>query len=288
MLNRFQFNESINQQDQGQFNASAIPVMNVELDDDIVFNNYGLQNSAVITSFVDNPAPMREVNFATLPYLDGELFNSEYFRRKRVTLKGRIIKTTQALLEAEIDTFKEAMSEPDANLDIATITGGTKRRYKATLINPEDIFQDRAQSDITTVPFTLIFDAHSGFGEDISYTNQDTTATSKEHNFTVWNTGTFEAPIWFIINLTTITGITAIELENLTTGESVTITRSFSSGELLEVDGITKTVTVNSTAVDYDGYFPQMKVGANLFKITFTGTSVTTASITSRHKNRFL
>ena len=288
MLNRFQFNESNTQLAQGGFNQMTIPEFVFEVNDDIVFNDYGLQNTSVITEYVNDQSPTREVSFARLPYLDGELFNSEYFRKKIITLKGRITKSTRALLEAELDLFKQAMCEPNAYLDIARTTAGTKRRYYATLTNPESMFIERQQSDITSVPFTLVFEAHEGFSYNKDYTNQVATGTSLITNFTVWNTGTFETPVWFIINCTTVNTITAMLIENLTTGESVLLTTAIVNGDLIEIDGITKEVTLNSTAKDFDGFFPSLAVGANLFRITFTGTSVTSATITAKMKNRYL
>jgi len=288
MFNRFQFNESVTQQNEGGFNAAAIPVSNFSLSDDIVFNNFGLQNSTYIISEIDISLPDREVNIAKLPSIDGEVFNSEYFRRKIITLDGRIFKTTQSDLETEIDLFKKAMAAENANLDIAMVTGGTKRRYKATLDNPARVFNRRRRSDITSAPFTLRFLAHKGMGEDIDFTNTPISMTAKTISTALYNTGTFEIPIWWYFIFTTVSGITAVKIENKTTGETIEITTNITSADILQVDGIERTVDLNGTTKDFDGFFPSLQPGENLIDITLTGTSASAVSITAKTKNRYL
>lgn len=288
MLNRFQFNESINQLAQAQFNASVLPVSNFSLTDDIVFNNFGLQNSTYVVSDIQISMPDRELNIAKIPALDGEIFNSEYFRRKDITLTGRLFKSSQSALETEIDLFKKAMSKAEGNLDIALVTGGTKRRYKATLQNPNSVFAGRRHSDISSVPFTLHFLAHKGLAEDIDFTNSPIAMTSKTISTVLYNTGTFEAQLWLYLIFTTVTAISAVKIENKTTGETIEITTSIASGNVLQIDGIERTVDLDGTTKDFDGFFPSLAVGENLIDITLTGTSATAVSVTAKYKNRYL
>jgi hypothetical protein len=288
MFNRFQFNESIDQQNDGQFNASVLPVSNYSLTDDIIFNNFGLQNSVYLISEVDISMPDRELNIASLPSMDGEVFNSEYLRRKIITLNGRIFQTTQALLEAEIDNFKQAMIKENGNLDIAVVTDGTKRRYKATLQNPDRIFFARKRSDISSAPFTLQFLCHNGLAEDIDFTNDGIPITSKTVSTALYNQGTFETPVWWYFICTTVSGITAIQIDNKTTGESIKMTETVSSGDVVQFDGIEKEVLLNDVVQDFDGFFPSLAPGENLIDVTFTGTSVTTVTATAKYKNRYL
>ena len=288
MLNRFQFNHSSIQLDQGGLNNAIIPVSNFSVDDDIVFNNFGLQNSIYITSDVDISAPSRELNFAKLPSMDGEVYNSDYLRRKIITLTGRIFKSTQSALETEIDNFKKAMIKANGNLDISLVTGGTKRRYIATLQNPNSIFAQRKGSDISSAPYVLQFLAHEGLAEDKTFTNQAFTVNALVFNTALYNTGTYKTPLWLYLINTTVSGITGIKVENLTTGETIEITETVSSGDVVQFDGRDKSVELNSTEVDFDGYFPSLAVGENLMQITYTGTSVTTVSATAKTKNRYL
>lgn len=242
--------------------------------DGIVFNGYSLQSTSVITTdlIVDN-YPSREFDIDNIPRGDGRIYLNDYWRTKRITLKGYIKKDTNSLLEAEIDDFKYALSAPEANLDVKI--DGVIRRFVASCTNA-DVFSGRQGYHITLVPFTLQFDCLKPFGTDTEYTVYDWLAqTGLTLNEQVENYGTAEATPVIIYNFSAASSVTGLTFTNNATSQSITITETISTGDYLRIDGENKEVTLNGSVVDYTGSFPRLDVGVNSFTSTITGTSAT-------------
>lgn len=288
MLNTYQLNGARDKVAVGILNNPYIPNLSSETNNDIVFNGYGLQNTAIITSNISMSAPSRELNLSESPSNDGEIYNSSFVRSKLITLTGRIFESSPQSLENQIDAFKKSVMAPNRNLDITPVVGGVKRRYKATLQNPNSIFAGRQGSDISTVPFNLQFLAHEGVGKDIDYKNDTFLITSLAHTTSIWSSGTWNSPLWLILNFTTVLGVTSVKIENLSTKEAIEITVDLSDGDILQIDGIEKNVEKNGETQDYDGYFPGLAPGENIFEITTTGTLVSSISATAKHKDYYL
>jgi len=288
MLNNFQLNEVRTPEITAQLNVSVLPIVISNTNNDIVFNSYGLQNSEIITSEVQPLTPGRIINTAGMPSNDGELFNSSYFKKGAVILRGRMFKNTAQELEDEIDTFKKAISQEKGNLDVSMVKGGTKRRYKATVMNFDSIFAGREKSDITTVPFSLKFLVHEGFAQDINFSSSGFTINDLEQTTALYNTGTRKCPLRLTFNFGSVNGITAILIENLTTNQSIKVTNPLVDTDILTVDGYEKTVELNGSSIDFDGYFPELNTGENLIKVTLTGTSVSSITATAKTKNYYL
>lgn len=69
------------------------------------------------------------------------------------------------------------------------------------------------------------------------------------------------------ITFSAITGGTnqAVTFGNNGTGQQISVTRTWAATDVLVVDSITRTVTVNGTAVDYSGAFPEFQTGTQAF-----------------------
>lgn len=61
------------------------------------------------------------------------------------------------------------------------------------------------------------------------------------------------------------TGSQAVSFGNNNTGQQISVNRTWTTGDVLVVDSITRTVTVNGTVVDYTGAFPEFQPGNQAF-----------------------
>lgn len=196
------------------------------------------------------------------------LLNSE-LKEKVFKMEGTITGTSISDLEGNVDEFKELITRTEKNLDIE-YAGGT-RRFVATAskINvPRDFF------NVTFVPFEVEFLCSAGVGKDIVITSDAVTAISTlDRTTTTSVSGTLSPDMKTTIEVTAASGITQVEL--LANGDKITLTASIVAGDEIVIDGGTLKVTQNGTEKAYTGIFPQFGVGANVYQLTFTGTSIT-------------
>lgn len=279
MLNTFRLNTT-------RLNTLAVDFGSAD-QDEFVFNGYSLQSDDIISSIMlDDSAPLREFETRPVQRADGEFAVGDYWRQKTVRLSGFIQKTTNALLEAEIDLMKKACAVSESNLDIKK--AGTIRRYVGTLINGQFMFQNRRGFHITTCPFELEFSCLIPFGQSVNYQSITfESQTSLDLDEQVENTGTTKALPIVVLNFGSASGVTAVSFTNNTTGESISITESVSAGDYLRFDSEMREVTINGTLVDYDGAFPDLSTGSNSITVAITGTSAT-YDLTVKAKNNYL
>jgi len=235
----------------------------------ITYNSYNLQTANIITEkILHTSAPSNEVLLQRKVRRDGSVLMSNYWTQKRIQLTGHILGSSVSDLDSKIDTLKQNLVGENQNLDIG-YAGGT-RRYIATL---DSLTIDREHFHTSWVPFALEFICADPFGRATSSTQETLTGqTSSPFTKVFTMGGSIGAYPVITLDFTTGDNVTAVKIENETTGDYITITRSFSNGESLEVDCDNLTVEVDSSAVDFTGVFPEFVVGSNSLKITVTGT----------------
>lgn len=255
--------------------------------DAIEFDGYSLQDSNIIaTNIVDSSAPTRELPTYRVPRNNGEGILGDFFRRRTIKVVGFIKESTTALLEARLNTLKRRLTLREGDLD--RNIGGTVKRIKATLVNPDSMFGDRQGYHITFCPFSFEFMSVEPMWHDLAYTSQTSTGVvSLVRNDAISNDGTYKAPAVLIVIFDAAVSVTKFTFTNNTNGEILSVTRSFAAGDVLIIDGEERSVTVNSSEVDYDGIFPDLDYSANSFTLTTTGTSVDYTS-TIKYKKAYL
>lgn len=242
--------------------------------DDIEFDGYSLQSADVITQeMLIYSSPTRELITYKVPRNDGGRLNGNYYRERRIKIKGIIQAASRALLEQAMDTFKRRMHTPEGNLDLKT--NGEIRRIRATLQNSGEMFSDRKGFHITYAPFQLEFLALDPFFSDIEYTAETSeNVTNTLFPVTVENLGTIYARPVITVIFESATSVTEFTFTNVTNGKSMLITRSFVAGDILVIDSEESAVTVNGLDVDYDGLFPTLEYGSNNCTLAVTGSAV--------------
>lgn len=256
--------------------------------DDIVFNGYSLQSSKVITSKITNSTPSRDFLSVAVPRGDGEIITGNFWRRKVLTLRGVVKCATRTLLETELDTIKKNIAVPEGILDVKNLDTDVIRRYYATLINGESIFENREGTYLTFCPFEFQFLTVEPFGHSVDYDATTWNAqTDLSFDEQVENLGSIHAKPVVIVNFTAASGVTALSFTNNTTGEAISIIQSLVANDYVRFDYENMVVTVNGVEVDYSGTFPKLDTGVNSFTLGITGTSAT-YDLTVKHKTPYL
>jgi len=235
----------------------------------ITFNSYDLQTSnIIIEKILHTSAPDNGLRTDPRMGRDGSFLMSNYWIKKSIIATGNLLASSISDLDTRIDALKQNLVGENLNLDIG-YAGGT-RRYRATVSNIEI---NREHFNNTWCPFSITFVCADAFGKDTSATSvtQDNN-TSSPFSKTFAITGSIGPYPVITLDLTEATAVTALKIENTTTSDSITITRTYADAESLVVDCNAMTVKVDSIDVDFSGIFPEFIVGSNILQVTVTGT----------------
>jgi hypothetical protein len=231
--------------------------------------------------------PSRSVLGGDIPRDDGQYMTGSYFRETEIILEGYLKAASKSAMATLIDSLCLTLSTQEGNLDIVE-DDGTVKRFAATCVNYADQFAGRAFYHLTIVPFTLRFTCKVPFGKARGYTSYYTGLTTSG-NQSVVNGGTYKSKPVFILNFSAASGVTAVEIENTTTGESITYTDpvAIAAGDILEFDAEMIRVRKNGVEADYGGTFPKLETGVNVIAVTVTGTSFQ-AGLTTKFRTTYI
>jgi len=274
MFNQYQYNNSV-------FNQ-VINVTNTIPQDDIVYNNYWLQNSTVVTSFADyDNWPSIQNDFFNRPRTDWGWELNYFFRERVITLKWTIKSTTSESLIQEIDRFKKALWVNQQNLDIKI--NWVIRRAKASVINFDTLFR-KENYHITFIPFEVQFRVIKPFFAEITRQIQSftwLTADLTEEMINGWSITT--NPV-VLITFTAATSVTQISFT--ANSKTITISETINTNDVVKIDCDAKTVTINDVTKDYSWVFPEFVVWWNSYTIDIDGTF--TYDITTYFFNQYI
>lgn len=246
----------------------------------VSFNGTSIQtNNILISDIGHDQLPTKKIYQETLTRADGGKITGIQYTDKSISLEGIIVGTSITDLDSRIDALKNTLSGQDQNMDIDY--NGSTRRYIATLVN---IIISRKDMGVMSAAFSAEFTLDNPFGRDTSTTTllsgATITTTPSIQTFTAIG-GTYTAHPAFTVTLNSGTGLTSktITLTNTSTGQFTSVTRTWTAGDILIVDSSAITVTVNGTAVDYLGVFPDYAVGSTqvTYSDSFTTRNVTLA-----------
>lgn len=201
---------------------------------------------------------MSHGNQSAIPYV-------EYPNRK-ITVSGQIVGQTIADCDSIIDTFQSYLLAQNANLDIDYNSG--TRRYSKVTVSESDISRP---GNLRSANFTITFMALKPFGTDTTPTTLLTAAARTSGSYsdvlTIAGTAPFQTPLITItfgtIGSSPVAG--TVTLGNDATGQAITISRIFTTGDVLVIDcslGTITPVTVNGVPCDFTGAFPDFAPGA--------------------------
>lgn len=239
----------------------------------IIYNDYPLQDEEIITEAADdlNP-PQREFVLANVTRDHGQKLQDSYDREKDIAVRGAVVMDSNQSFLNKIDEIKKYL-RPNGKL--LKITEGDRTRvYQAQVKNMPTIFTPRKHFNIDWIDFDITFVCYEPFGRDESRTvNSLFSQTANTINTSYYNAGIVRANFVFSMLFDSASSVSEVQVTNNTNGESIRVTRAFSAGEFLKIDGEKGKVTVNGVEVRSTGYPTKLDVGPNSYTITITSSS---------------
>ena len=228
---------------------------------DILFDSNDLQTANIVTTSIEHSDypnkiatsyPIAHANASVIPFIN--------YSSKTITIGGMLTTSSIQATDALIDTFKGYFNTNGANLDIAY--NGVYRRYLATAT---DIKITRP-GGLSYATFTVTFFCLNPFGKNTTSSSllsaSGRTLSTYSDNISITGTAPLQQPI-ITLTYTAITGGTSqnVTVGNSNNGQQLTVTRTWSTGDVLTIDVTQKLATVNGTMVDYSGAFPEFPPG---------------------------
>lgn len=223
------------------------------VNEEISFNGYGFQN-ANIKSILSGHLSSGSVSYNTsdVPQDNGKIYQSRFWREKSPKITGTIVCDTAEELEAKIDEIKAAIGQPKGLLKYQR-SDGTFREIHATLVNEP---LERESYNITWIPFSLEFKANDPFWRDSAPDSQVYSGvTTSPFLESITNSGNETSRPQTYFSFASASGVTSVAFT--LQGRTLTWTGAIVAGDLLLLDCLNKTVTLNGVAQDYDGTFPE-------------------------------
>lgn len=199
-----------------------------------------------------------------------------------IIVTGKFARNSQREFEQARDTLLSAIYRLQGVLQ--TDIAGAPRLFNCTLEQPSIPEHLGGLADVR-----LDFNAYDPFGYDLNYTTPtltSNTAAIKDFSVTFGGSAPTQYPI-FTITVTTVTGASSasvINLLNLNTGQTLSITGLVSAGDVFVIDTELGKVFKNGVAVSFGGPLPYATPGLTYFR--YTDSSITTRSITIQPKYR--
>jgi hypothetical protein len=169
-------------------------------------------------------------------------------------------RTNRAGTELAFQELKAALQKRNSTVSVPIY--GTTVNWTATLYTIEH------EWDTPYLDATILFIATDPIGVE----NQQTTAlagsaiTTQAQDVSMTILGSYKASPFIQLTYTSVTSATdqSVTLKNSQTGQGITITRTWTNTDIIEVDVENHTVTVNGAYVDYTGAFPTFNSGASI------------------------
>lgn len=258
------------------------------MDGSLTYNSNSLQTYNPSTRVGINTNVIRHTN---IPDSIAELYikasasdsvvPDQEYPAKTINLGGTIHGSTQADLDDRIDTFKGYFAQRNKNLDIDY--SSSTRRY--TVMKANSVGIDRQDKALfATFSVELIC---KPFGVETSVTNLwaakagFTSATFTETP-TIAGSAPFQQPV-FTITINSLTGAgDYVQISNDNNNQEILLYGlGLEAGDIIVIDCVERTVTVNGIEVDYYGTFLELEPGTASITYTdgFTTRNVDVAGV---------
>jgi len=263
------------------------------MDGSISFNSNSLQTytpssgaGIIVNEINHSNMPVKEAALFSIANADKSAIPNVNYPSKVVTIAGVLTHTSQANLDALIDTFKGYLTGKDKNLDIGY--GASTRRYIATV---NSITITRGNTNLIAT-FSIEFICTYPFGKDTSLTSITNTLNHTSATLTVTPTIAGSAPTQMPIFTITIDAKTGtgdyVSIANNNNNQQIMLLNlGLTAGDVIVIDCDERTVTVNGNDVDYFGTFLELEPGAN--SLTYSdGFDTRTVDIVAQYYKRYM
>ena len=255
-----------------------------EIDPKITFGGFvlnGDDGKIYVTEHDGFGLPKRDIQIEPLARIDGEVELQQQWRRRVIKIKGVVEGDSRAELFGNLDALKQALAKAQQPLVMDTMTR-SRRYYTATCSSfaSVEVGQENMRHLVWDAEFTaadpFAYSASETVDRDNSVTNGDTLVVLNDGNVLV------EPQFRLTVGGSTNTTVT---ISNETTGERITPSVTFKSGDIFLIDSALQSCRKNGVEVDFLGGFPRLAVGANTLKFTCTPTDRTlTVQVRRRHR----
>lgn len=228
--------------------------------------------------------PDRELRMSKIARADKSILTSAEYSSRPIVVEGVIGADNYLELMQNINTLNSKLQTQNAE--------ASYEKAGVTLIYSE-VTLDSVKTKVSggNCDFTIRFVASNPIPYESSSNQllqpQHFTATASTYAIT--NTGSYTALPVFSITLSLLSGGTSknVVITNSNLGQGITITRTWTAGDIISVDCMEKTVMVNGTSVDYTGIFPEFAPG--LGSVGYSDTLTTrSGKISATYNRRFI
>jgi hypothetical protein len=248
------------------------------------FDSTDLASITGVTILATNPyiPATRNVKLGDVARSDKSNVNAAFYNKKTVTVRVGIVRATRDLTEQSYDSLMAILQGVEKQL-ILKQSGGL-RRYTAT-------YSDTVvkQEGGAYLEFDLMFETSDHFGYDPAYTQllafSGYTSNYRSDQLTFGGSAPWQVPtITITFTSITSTGTKAVTIANAANGESVVVSRTWTTGDVLEIDSENKTVKVNATEVAFTGAIPEFEKGIGYWTYSDTFTARTFTALLKYYK----
>lgn len=237
------------------------------------FDGTELESISGLTVLKTNPyqPAKRKLNNMALARSNKAKVNSGFYDKRDLIVRVGITRNTRDLLEVSIDSLMNLLQGLEKELILRQ--AGASRKYIAS-------FSD-AVVDVeggSYIEMDLVFITSDHFGYDIASTLllqvSGFTSGSKTDQITVGGSAAWQQPtITCTLSSVAGSGTRNVVIGNGSNGQAVTITRSWTNGDVIEISSPNQSVKVSGVEVSFTGAIPEWQTGIGYITYSDTFTS---------------
>jgi len=254
---------------------------------DVTFDGFQLNSlSGVDVLSVDSYKPAkRNVQLNSLARSNSSKVSSSFYTSRVINILVSISSTSRGSAESIFDSLLSKIQGEEKVLSLNQSSG--TRNFNCTYSDYDLVVGGGSYIEC---------DLHFVCSDSLGYDSTDTTLASVSNHTTFTKTSEFtvdgSAP-WqqpkVTVTLSSVTGGTdaTVTIGNPDLGQDISVTRTWSSSDILVVDSSEKTVKVNGAEVEFSGAFPEYQKGTRhlYYSDNFTARTV---SYTVVYKRRWV
>lgn len=239
---------------------------------------FGFQNASVISQYFRESNPVPNITTRNFPRSDGQFAEVAQYKVNTISIAGTIQAADRASMEVILDQMKKVCSPLlDKGGTLKLTLAGAARYFDNCYPSSSfgTMYEGRDYYHVLYCPFKISFESYEPYGRDGTRNVYNGGSVTANVSFPLTNTGS--APSQLVATMTVITHgtLSQVVFTNLVTGKTMTVASNFANGDVLEINGETKTVTINGVNVDFSGTFVDVAAGDNMISTVFTGTGFT-------------
>lgn len=252
----------------------------------VLFNQVDVNTVTGLQVISTDPyaSPKRAINTYPLAEADREVTTSSRYRSRRILLRCVVIRTSKVLMEQSLEVLENLFRQREKPLEL-DVSGG-RRIFTATMSNLQ-IFD--ANGGFCHVDVELICADPFGYALGFTQLHSSTGITANFQTFSFNVTGNaLQLPrIKVTVNSLTDGTNKTITIKDNNRGSTISVLRTWVAGDVLAIDSLEGTVTVNGDDASYSGGFPEFEPGMNYIFYTdeFTARNI---RMLVEYKRRYL